>query len=116
MNALIIANGDHPSDDLLCSLIPAHPLVILTDGAANRFAGRLPTAYVIGDFDSIDKSILSSVPAELRIPVFDQEQCDLEKAIQFAISSKATSISIVGAGGGRLDAIRHRRRRKRRAD
>jgi thiamine pyrophosphokinase len=104
MNALIIANGVPPSKALARRLADEAAFVLCADGGANHAVrlGVLPD-LVIGDLDSITaatKRALSSVP---RLRIREQYSTDLEKAIRYALRRKATTITVLGATGKRID-------------
>jgi thiamine pyrophosphokinase len=64
--------------------------------------GILPD-LVIGDLDSITpatKRAFSSVP---RLRITEQYSTDLEKAIRYALRRKASTITVLGATGKRID-------------
>ena len=105
MKVFILANGDPPSPALARRLAAEHDLVFAADGAAHRAVelGIRPD-IVCGDFDSarIEVAQRDFPDAEfVRTP--DQNRADLEKAILLARERGATSITVAGAGGGRID-------------
>lgn len=104
MRALIFANGEPPSASLARELAGEAALVIAADGGANRAleAGISPTV-VIGDLDSVTAQSRSLLPAAEFIRDTDPDHTDLQKAIHLAIARGATSIDVIGAGGGRAD-------------
>ena len=92
--ALVIANGEMCSYELLVSIMEWCPFVVVLDGAYER-------DVVIGDFDSIE-----SLPQNLTtqfINIADQETTDLEKALAFLINRGYSDINILWATGKRLD-------------
>src|SRR5262245_45458987 len=105
MHILILANGEPPSEALAQALSSCHDLLIATDGAAHRAAGlRLTPDIICGDFDSVQLEVArQEFPIAEFYPTPDQEQGDLEKAIQLALERGADAITILGAGGGRID-------------
>ena len=100
--ALIIANGEMCSYELLVSIMEWCPFVVVLDGAYARVVNLQITAdVVIGDFDSIE-----SLPQNLTtqfIHIADQETTDLEKALAFLINRGYSDINILWATGKRLD-------------
>jgi len=105
MKALILANGEPPSQTLLAWLAAEHDLFIATDGAALKAMrlGVLPN-IVSGDFDSLDLATArAAFPNAGFLPTPDQNQTDLEKAFGIARNRGATEITIAGAAGGRID-------------
>lgn len=104
MHALILANGEHPPIDLIRALRAEADLFVATDGAANALHahGEIADA-VIGDLDSLRPAIAGQLPAGTIVAAADQEASDLDKAIAFASDRGATRVTILGAGGGRVD-------------
>lgn len=102
--ALIVANGDPPSAELLTALLRPAPFVVAADGAcATMMAlGHVPDV-VLGDLDSIAASTRASIPAGRLIETPDQNSCDLEKAIDWAVAAGAGAIALAGATGMRID-------------
>lgn len=105
MRVLILANGDPPSPLLAQRLAAKHDLLIATDGAANHAPTLGIVPHIIsGDFDSIEaETARQAFPEAQFLPTPDQEFADLEKAIHLAQERGATTITIVGAFGGRID-------------
>lgn len=103
-SCLIVANGDSPGQRFIQEQASAAVIVIATDGAAAKLleAGIEPD-YVIGDFDSIDGPVLERLPETSRVYVPDQDRCDLEKALAFALGRGFRRASVIGALGKRLD-------------
>ncbi len=105
MRTLILANGDPPPIELLLQLIEENELFIATDGGANtaRNFGVIPD-IICGDFDSIEmEAARNAFPASEFVPTPDQYMADLEKAILLSAERGASSITILGASGGRID-------------
>jgi len=105
MDILILANGDPPSATLTQRLAGRHDVFIAADGAAERAAslGVVPD-IVCGDFDSINlQAARMALPKAEFVSTPDQNAADLEKALDLAIARGATSITIIGAAGGRID-------------
>lgn len=105
MRVLILANGDSPDPDWAQRIAAEHDLLLATDGAAHRAVGLgLTPDIVCGDFDSIRLEVAQTEFPQARfLPTPDQEQADLEKALLVAQEQGATSVTILGATGGRLD-------------
>lgn len=107
MNVLILAHGDPPSGVLLRRLAARHDLLIAVDGAAHAAASRgVAPQIVSGDFDSalLDQARAAFPNAEF-IETPDQHLADLEKALHLARGWGASSVTICGAGGGRIDHL-----------
>lgn len=105
MKALILANGDPPSEELAHRLAAAHDLLLATDGAAHRAVGLgLKPDIICGDFDSVQLEVArAEFPGAEFVATPDQDQADLEKALHVARERGATAITITGAAGGRID-------------
>jgi thiamine pyrophosphokinase len=103
--ALVFAGGDPP---VAGRPVPTAPdLVIAADsGLAHAQAVALHVDLVVGDLDSVDAAALEAAVADgsevERHPVA-KDATDLELALDAAIAHGATSIHVVGVGGGRLD-------------
>lgn len=105
--ALIIANGEACSDDLLGQLLEWSPFVLVLDGAVERVLSRgIKIDVLFGDFDHSDSNYdelrQSQYPMEI-IHAPDQEKTDLEKAIEFLIGRDFPAANIVWATGKRAD-------------
>lgn len=105
MNALILANGDPPSAELLARLAGTHALFIACDGAAQKAAARgVQPDIVSGDFDSLDlEAARAALPKAEFAATPDQSQTDLQKAAGIARARGAKGLTIAGAAGGRID-------------
>ena len=105
MNVLILANGDPPSSEMLARLAASHDLFIACDGAAQKaVACAVLPDVVSGDFDSLDLvAAQAALPRTEFVPTPDQSRTDLEKAVAIARERGATSLTIAGAAGGRMD-------------
>jgi thiamine pyrophosphokinase len=104
---LIFANGVLPDLERARSLLPGADMLICADGGLRhaRALGQTP-AVVVGDLDSIDREQLAALAAanvELVQHPVDKDQTDLELALNYAVQHDPSSITIVGALGGRLD-------------
>ena len=104
MRALIFANGDAPSEELVASLMDGAPLVVAADGGARHAlaCGIVPNA-VVGDLDSVDDAMRAAIPAANFHRISRLDVTDLEKAVAYALEQGCGEIDIVGAGGGRSD-------------
>ena len=105
MKVLILANGDAPAASFLRGLAQDHDLIVASDGAAHKaLAVGLMPRIVCGDFDSIDlDAARQGLPSAEFVSLPDQNLTDLEKTLALAIARGATSITIAGALGGRID-------------
>lgn len=105
--ALIIANGEACTDELLGQLLEWSPFVLVLDGAINRVLScGIKIDVLFGDFDQTDTNFeelkTSQFPIEI-IHAPDQEKTDLEKAIEFLIERDFPAANIVWATGKRAD-------------
>lgn len=104
MRAVVIANGDPPSERLFAELMHGGPMLIAADGGARHALalGYVPEA-VVGDLDSVDDAMRAAIPQERFKRIARLDITDLEKAIAFAVQLGIDEIDIAGAGGGRSD-------------
>ncbi|MBL8094200.1 MAG: thiamine diphosphokinase [Anaerolineales bacterium] len=106
-DAVIVANGILTDAEQLRSLVAAADIVIAADGGgAHLRALGLRPHWLIGDFDSLDATMLADFLAlgarvERHPPAKDAT--DLELALQLAQRLGATRIRIVAGLGGRHD-------------
>ena len=104
MHALVIANGEAPSRQLLKSLGNAAGLIVAADGgAAHAIAAGLAVDAVVGDLDSVTAAVRRALPAERFHRDADPDRTDLQKAISFCIARGAVTVDVAAAGGGRAD-------------
>src|SRR4051812_23931915 len=107
MRALVIAGGDAPAP--IDAGLAAAPLVIAADsGVGHALALGLTVDLVIGDLDSaapddVERAIAAGARVD-RHPA-DKDATDLELALDAARELGATEITVLGAGGGRLDHL-----------
>jgi len=103
-HALIICNGEMPSQNLLTPLLKKKPFIICADGGANKArAFNILPHFIIGDLDSITQKTryyFSSVPI---VHNADQNSTDLEKALNHLLVNSFSSATIIGATGDRPD-------------
>jgi thiamine pyrophosphokinase len=105
-HAIVVAGGLHPPTSL-ASHIGRHDLVVAADsGLEAALALGLTVTHVVGDMDSVDPTVLARVESTgvivQRVP-HDKDQVDTELAVLFARTLGATTITLITAGGGRLD-------------
>ena len=98
---VILANGVFPQHEKPSSILSSAGTVICTDGSANYLeALSLKPHVIIGDLDSLKykdsfEGLIVNDP--------NQNNTDLEKAIEFCIMNAQKEIVILGAVGGRDD-------------
>ena len=104
--ALIIANGEACSMNLLHQLLEWSPLVVVLDSAIDRVIELgIKVDVLIGDFDrSFDYNRYKDLqyPIEI-VKIDDQDSYDLDKAIHYLIGRKIPAANIVWATGKRMD-------------
>jgi thiamine pyrophosphokinase len=101
--AVVIANAPGQLSASESELIRQADLVLAADAGLHKLKEFGESVTVIGDFDSIDDSIASSFAALERVPRLEQDSNDLEKSVAYAVERGASSVSILGGFGGRLD-------------
>lgn len=108
MRALICTGGDAPESDFLRGIAPGYGLVIAADsGLETALNAGLEVDRIIGDMDSLtDAGLLARFPEEKihRYPKA-KDFTDTELAIDLAWKLGATSVTIAGGGGGRIDHL-----------
>ena len=103
IEAVILANGDYPSNALPLKILEEAPYVVCCDGGANEYIaqGHLPDA-IIGDGDYLSEENRKKYSNLLHHNP-DQETNDQTKAVQFLLKQGKRRIAIVGATGKRED-------------
>lgn len=104
--ALVIANGESCSRELLDELLEWSPFVLALDGAFARLTAMgIKVDAVIGDFDSLESPERWQEQQDhirfLHRP--DQDKTDLEKGLDFLLDEGHQAANIVWASGLRLD-------------
>ncbi len=104
--ALIIANGEACSSELLGQLLEWSPLVIVLDSAIERvLALGIKVDVLLGDFDrGFDADYYKEKQYPIEI-VFapNQDKTDLEKAFDFLIEKGHKAVNVIWATGRRAD-------------
>lgn len=104
--ALIIANGESCSTELLGQLLEWSPFVVVLDGAINRVLELgIKVDVLLGDFDSKNHAI-EQIQSQQKIEIVhtpDQNKTDLQKGIEFLIDRKFDAVNIIWATGRRAD-------------
>lgn len=104
--ALIIANGEECSFELMGQLLEWSPFIVVLDGAVHRVLELgIKFDVLLGDFDRIhelEELVQHQYPLEI-IHTPDQNATDLEKAIQFLIDRQFPAANIIWATGKRAD-------------
>ena len=108
MNALLVCAAPAPGGaELVSRLATSADLVIAVDGggAVCREAGVRPD-ILVGDFDSLESSLLDEFVAEgMRVVEFpaDKDQTDLALALGIARREGVDRVTVTAASTGRLD-------------
>ncbi len=104
MRALLIGNGETQEAAFLQHLAQQADLILAADGGADRAlsAGVRPDV-IIGDLDSVSPQAKKILPAEKFIFVNNQNNTDLEKALDYLIAHQYTQCTLTGFVGGRWD-------------
>lgn len=102
-NIVILADGDFPTAAGPQSALRHAQRVVCCDGAAAELLRRgvVPDA-IVGDMDSLDPELQERY-AHIIVRESEQETNDLCKAFRYALTLDPTSITILGASGGRED-------------
>ena len=94
-DAVILAHGDFPQEEIPLELLRRAPFVCACDGAVNHY----PQADVIvGDGDSVPEDLRNRL-----IQIDEQEDNDLTKATRYCLSKGMRRIIYLGATGQRED-------------
>lgn len=104
--ALIIANGESCSTELLGQLLEWSPFVVVLDGAITRVLELgIKIDVLLGDFDSNNQA-LEQIQLQQKIEIIhtpDQNKTDLQKGIEFLIARGFDAVNIIWATGRRAD-------------
>jgi thiamine pyrophosphokinase len=104
--ALIIANGESCSAELLGQLLEWSPIVVVLDSAINRVVELgIKVDVLLGDFDRNFNAYnykISQYPIEI-VHTPNQNKTDLEKAFDYLIERKIPAVNVVWATGRRAD-------------
>jgi thiamine pyrophosphokinase len=106
MEALVFAGGD-AVDPRFAAALPADAWIVAADsGLEHAQVLGLNVDLIVGDLDSVstvalDRAVRGGTEVEQHSP--DKDATDLELALDAAKRAGATRVTVVGAGGGRLD-------------
>jgi thiamine pyrophosphokinase len=104
--ALIIANGEACSFELMGELLEWSPLVIVLDSAIHRVLELgIKVDVLLGDFDrdfDAEKIREEQYPIEI-VYTPNQDKTDLEKAFDYLINRGFPAVNVVWATGRRAD-------------
>ena len=104
--ALIIANGEACSFELMGQLLEWSPLVVVLDSAIHRVLDlNIKVDVLLGDFDrdfDAEKIRKEQYPIEI-VYTPDQNKTDLEKAFDYLIKRGFPAANVIWATGRRAD-------------
>lgn len=102
-DAIILANGEFPTNDIALSILTNNNYIVCCDGAINNLAHTdiVPQA-IVGDCDSLSETNKKKYQ-DLIIQIEEQETNDLTKSVQYCISQAKKDLIILGATGQRED-------------
>jgi thiamine pyrophosphokinase len=108
MHVVIFAGGIlRPGKAFYAAIGSADMFIAADSGAATALQYGCVPRIVVGDFDSLDESLLDDLGkrgSEIRRSAVEKDETDTELAMQVAIDEGATRITLVGAlGGARFD-------------
>jgi thiamine pyrophosphokinase len=108
MHVVIFAGGTvRPGKAFYKAIASADMCIAADSGAATALQYGCIPRIVVGDFDSLDASLLDDVGKrgiQIRRAAVEKDETDTELAMQVAIDEGATMITLVGAlGGARFD-------------
>lgn len=110
---LIIGNGPLLSEDMLKGYMRNRKVVALDGAVVSCLERGLMPDFVLGDFDSIDRDIISELEYKhnlVFIYLAEQDRSDLEKGLRFISSHEPKSVIICQAIGARSDHTIHNMR------
>lgn len=103
-HALLIGNGQTLPADFLKNLARQADVVLAADGGADRaLAASVVPDLIIGDLDSVSPQAKKQVPPQQIIYVDNQNNTDLEKALDWMLAHHISSCTLAGFMGGRWD-------------
>ena len=106
MHVIVCSGGPPPDPGVLTGLADADLVVAADRGLDHALVLGLDVHVVVGDLDSLSSDALDQAAARgvevVRHPA-DKDELDLELALALAVERGASSITVVGGSGGRLD-------------
>lgn len=105
LRAIVVGNGEPPSQGLLEGLLAAGGLLLCADGGANtaRRYGLVPDA-VVGDLDSVAADVAAWLPPGRAVRVdADDTGTDLGKVLRHAVALGVDRAVLTGVTGRRTD-------------
>ena len=99
---IILANGQYPSHPAALNMLHTAGTIICTDGSANKLLENgLTPNVIIGDMDSstIDQDSFKG----LYVKISDQDNTDLDKALEWCKLNSLSPLTVLGASQLRED-------------
>ena len=99
---IILANGQYPSHPAALNMLHTAGTIICTDGSANKILENgLAPNVIIGDMDSstIDQDSFKG----LYVKISDQDNTDLDKALEWCKFNSLSPLTVLGASQLRED-------------
>ena len=99
---IILANGQYPSHPAALNMLHTAGTIICTDGSANKILENgLAPNVIIGDMDSstIDQNAFKG----LYVKISDQDNTDLDKALEWCKLNSLSPLTVLGASQLRED-------------
>lgn len=106
---VIVLTGGDPASASLAPQLPGDAYVIAADsGLQNAAALDLHVDLVVGDFDSVEPSVLRDAErlgATVERHPEAKDRTDLALALDVALTHAPADVTVVGGAGGRLDHL-----------
>ena len=107
MDCIIVASGNLFFSQKIIRLITKAELIIAADGGATHLKGmNLIPHFIIGDMDSIhpeDRQFFKNNHTPIITHPSRKDSTDTDLCIDFALEKGASSITLIGVTGNRLD-------------
>lgn len=105
--ALVVANGNPPSAEIVQPWVARADLIVAADGGAGKaLALGIPPDAVVGDMDSVLGSMRRQLGRKVFHPRRSPYRTDLQKSVDYALERGCRDVTIIGAtNGDRFDHI-----------
>jgi thiamine pyrophosphokinase len=108
MTVVVFAGGTRPLRRVLAAIPEGATVVAADRGVDHALALGLRVDVAVGDFDSISPAGLAELErsgARVERHPATKDACDLELALDLALSLRPRRVLLVGGAGGRLDHL-----------
>ncbi|MDR0873833.1 MAG: thiamine diphosphokinase [Prevotellaceae bacterium] len=102
MNAVILADGEFPKNEIPLDILKNAEYLVCCDGAADKLPEHITPDAIVGDCDSLSAENKARF-ADRIYRITEQETNDLTKAVHFCRAQDKRNIIILGATGRRED-------------